>query len=192
LDLYDLTRAWVAKLAERASPSKGVLPHSFDAERRAALLYAQRFREPAPLFLRIAALLHDVERVFPAGEVRREDFADYDTYKREHATRSAEIARAFLLRQGADEALVDAVSQTISRHEHGGDRYSDTILDADSTSFFEDNFASYLAENGPERTRDKVRFMYLRMSPEARETVRGMDFEGALQSVFDEAAAGEE
>ena len=52
----------------------------------------------------------------------------------------------------------------VENHEDGGDEEANIIRDADSLSYFEDNFDGYLKECGVERAKRKVEYMFGRMS----------------------------
>jgi putative nucleotidyltransferase with HDIG domain len=181
--LYSLVRAWVQELAETVPPEKGFYPHSLSVEKWAVRLYEERHDEASPVFLRIAALLHDIDRAHPNREIRGYNFPDYESYKKRHSIESAEIAKAFLIQHGASEDFVSAVVHVIVNHEYGGDKYSDVVVDADSISFFEDNLELYLKVREVEEATNKIRFMYSRMSPHGQAIVRGIDF-GEHQQLF--------
>jgi uncharacterized protein DUF4202 len=89
--------------------------------------------------LQIAAVIHDIERAFPADE----DPYDPDAapgsggYDEWHQRRSAEIARGWLREQRAPDGLVDEVGALIAVHEVGGSPQADVLQAADSLSFLE-------------------------------------------------------
>jgi hypothetical protein len=89
--------------------------------------------------LRIAAVLHDIERAFPDPEARWDSARDWDSpeYNRWHQDRSADMASRWLREQGAPEGLVDAVDRLIRVHEVGGWPEADVLQAADSLSFLE-------------------------------------------------------
>ena len=89
--------------------------------------------------LRLAALTHDAERMFPGGptvdpaRIEPDDAA----YLTAHADRAADIVAAWLARQDAAPPLIDEVAELIRRHETGGGHAADLLQAADSLSFLE-------------------------------------------------------
>jgi hypothetical protein len=194
LALYNLVYAEVQRLIDRVPAEKGVFPHMCNVEEWATRLFESRhMRGAAPIFLKVAALLHDIDRAYPLREIHGEDFTDYEEYKREHSLESARIASDFLMQHDAGLDFIMRVACLIANHEYGGDTLSDIIVDADSISFFEDNFAGYLRVTTKEKTKKKVKFMYDRMSPEAKDIVRReIDFDKTQQSIIDDVVNSEE
>jgi NADPH:quinone reductase-like Zn-dependent oxidoreductase len=89
--------------------------------------------------LELAAVLHDIERAFPADEDPFDPTAapgsgGYDEW---HQRRSAEIAARWLREQGAPDALTADVGALIGVHETGGSPRADVLQAADSLSFLE-------------------------------------------------------
>jgi hypothetical protein len=89
--------------------------------------------------LRLAAVLHDIERAFPDREAGWDSSRDgaNPEYNRWHQDRCAEIASEWLREQGAAEPLVAEVDKLIRVHEEGGWREADLLQAADSLSFLE-------------------------------------------------------
>jgi hypothetical protein len=89
--------------------------------------------------LRLAAVLHDIERAFPAPGFDWDSARDWDNpeYNRWHQDRCAEIAGAWLRDQGAAEELVEGVDALIRVHEDGGWPEADLLQAADSLSFLD-------------------------------------------------------
>jgi hypothetical protein len=117
--------------------------------------------------LRLAAVLHDIERAFPDPDSRWESWRDWDSpeYNRWHQDRCAEIGARRLREQGADERLVADVDALIRVHEEGGWREADLLQAADSLSFLE-TMAGLVASWPPERGEAKLRSSVDRISPE--------------------------
>jgi hypothetical protein len=89
--------------------------------------------------VRVAALLHDIERAFPDRSrplVPARDWHDRD-YLEWHQARSASIAGEWLRSQRASDALVSTVEGLIGVHEDGGWPEADVLQAADSLSFLE-------------------------------------------------------
>jgi hypothetical protein len=91
--------------------------------------------------LRVAAMTHDVERMFPGGPVLRHADGDWDNpfYLFPHAIRSAEAVGVWLGGLGPVSAQVrmSEVRRLIALHEVGGLRGADVVQAADSLSFLE-------------------------------------------------------
>jgi Domain of unknown function (DUF4202) len=89
--------------------------------------------------LRLATVLHDIERAFPDTQAGWDSSRDGGTpaYNRWHQDRCARIAGDWLREQGAPEPLVDQVSALIRVHEEGGWPEADLLQAADSLSFLD-------------------------------------------------------
>jgi hypothetical protein len=89
--------------------------------------------------LRIAALLHDIERAFPDPDSPWSGARDWDNpdYLRWHQDRCAAMADEWLAEHGAPVALRDDVRGLIAVHEDGGWPDADVLQAADSLSFLE-------------------------------------------------------
>jgi hypothetical protein len=126
--------------------------------------------------LRIAALVHDCERMFPGGPVV-DPAAPHDdeAYLREHSERSARYAGEWLQRDGAGSALVAEVAELVRLHETGGSPDADLLQAADSISFLDVNdgvVVGWVAEGRAtrEQARGKLDYMLERIRVErARE-----------------------
>jgi len=89
--------------------------------------------------LRLAAVLHDIERAFPDPDAPWDSARDWDlpAYNRWHQDRCADIASRWLREQGAPDDLVEGVDRLIRVHEDGGWPEADLLQAADSLSFLE-------------------------------------------------------
>jgi len=126
--------------------------------------------------LRIAALGHDIERAMENRKVRREEFADFIAFKKAHAINSANVLKELMTRYGIDKGLMDDVYGLVCCHETGGDPRSDLLRDADSLSFFHKNLPMFFDREGPERAFERCIWGYERLSPEARDRVKGFSY----------------
>ena len=123
--------------------------------------------------LQIAALSHDMDRAITGiTEKDLKDYSQIENFKSEHAKRSAKFISEILKKNNYSKEIVSKVAYLVSNHETGGDNESNTLMNADSIAYFENNISSYLKRNGLERTKSKIEFMYHRMSPEARKKVK--------------------
>jgi hypothetical protein len=89
--------------------------------------------------LRLAAVLHDIERAFPDPVANWDSARDWDSpaYNRWHQDRCASIASAWLREQAAPDGLVEDVAVLIEVHEDGGWPEANLLQAADSLSFLE-------------------------------------------------------
>lgn len=89
--------------------------------------------------LRIAAVLHDIERAFPDPDAGWDSARDWDSsaYNRWHQDRCAAIAADWLREQAAPAELVDGVEALVRVHEDGGWSEADLLQAADSLSFLD-------------------------------------------------------
>jgi hypothetical protein len=139
--------------------------------------------------LRIAAVLHDVERAFPDPECPWDPAGDWDHpgYLRWHQERAAAIAARWLGEQDAPPELVDDVRRLILVHEEGGWYEADILQAADSLSFLEtlSGVTVGWVRNGtpPERAIDKLRFMADRIRIQEARSEAGPLLERALADV---------
>jgi hypothetical protein len=125
--------------------------------------------------LRLAAVLHDIERAFPDPDAGWDSARDWDSpeYNRWHQDRCAGIAAAWLREEGAPAPLVAEVDALIRVHENGGWREADLLQAADSLSFLETMVPLVVGwvETGRaprERAAAKVRNSVERMAPGLR------------------------
>jgi hypothetical protein len=120
--------------------------------------------------LQIAAVVHDVERAFPADDDPYDPDASpsADAYNEWHQQRSALMARVWVREQGASEELVEEVGALVAVHENGGWPEADILQAADSLSFLEVQVDLFLGmvNSGRlprERAVQKLRFMQERI-----------------------------
>src|SRR4051794_32117655 len=126
-ELLPRARAWV----------KEVHPHARHLLRTEDWLLA--IDDQAGEGLRLAAVLHDIERAFPDPGSTWDSANDWDSpaYNRWHQDRCADMAADWLRRQGAADALVAEVEALIRVHEVGGWREADLLQAAASPPFLD-------------------------------------------------------
>ncbi|MCK9379273.1 MAG: DUF4202 family protein [Candidatus Moranbacteria bacterium] len=138
----------------------------------------------------IAALCHDIERVFPLrdGEVKPaktgDDKLDQE-YLAWHGKRSAEFAEKLLWEYGFnDKKALERIKTLIANHSVGGDREKDLMMDADSISLLENNIPLFIKEGkDKEKLKKKTISEFKRLTSEkARELVRPF-YEKALEEL---------
>lgn len=127
--------------------------------------------------LKIAALAHDIDRaITKITEKDLSDFSKINEFKKEHALRSSSFIGDILQKHRYSEEIISKVKHLVEHHEVGGDAESDILMNADSLAYFDYNIPSYLKRNGKERTIEKIRFMYKRLSSKAQKLVARMNF----------------
>lgn len=137
------------------------------------------YLEPgASLEMRVAALTHDIERMFPGSPVfdKRRGRWDDPHYLYAHGARSGTIVGAWLHDQNAavERCSIPEVQRLVTLHEFGGLDGADIVQAADSLSFLEtlqDIVAGWVTggECGVEQARAKYQYMADRIRvPEAR------------------------
>lgn len=125
--------------------------------------------------VQLAALFHDVERVFTEAEVRSEQTVSaYDDYKARHAARSAAVTARVLEEEGCDAALRARTAELVAGHDQPGkaDNAEAALLeDADALSFFSLNSSGYLRYYGVEQARRKAAWTLARLSGRGHEAL---------------------
>jgi len=128
----------------------------------------------------IAAICHDIERLFPLreGEVKPPKSLkdeDNEEYLIWHGKRSAEFAEKLLREYGFDdEERLGRIKTLIAEHSFGGTKERDLIRDADSISFFENNAELFIQKNKDKNAlKEKFDSEYDRISsPKAKEIAK--------------------
>lgn len=164
-ELLEAARSWAL----------AVHPHARHIERTLDWLLVLGPDAPAPL--RIAALLHDIERAFPPGDGDAPGpfAADYNDW---HQDRSMRVAARWLAEQGAAPETLAEVSALVRVHEDGGWPEANLLQAADSLSFLEVQGSLFagLVQAGRmtrEQALAKVQWMYDRIQvPDALEPAR--------------------
>lgn len=127
--------------------------------------------------LKIAALSHDIDRAITGiTEKDLKDFSKINDFKKEHSIRSAKFICDILKKYNYSSNVIKKIKHLVENHEFGGDTDTNLLTDADSLAYFEYNIPSYLKRNGEERTREKIKFMYNRLSKKAKSLVKNIKF----------------
>ena len=141
------------------------------------LKWVLKLKPDADEALKIAALARDIDRAITG--ITEKDLSDYskiNEFKKEHSVRSANFIAELLVKHGCQEEIIKKVKDLVEKHEVGGDSESDILMNADSLAYFEYNIPSYLKRNGEERTREKIKFMFSRLSDDAKKLVKQINF----------------
>ena len=151
------------------SPVKTDLAHA-----KSTRNWVLKLKPDADYALQISALAHDIERGFEPDyhNKTKEKFDNYEEHKKIHSEKSAKIITELLKKYKFDEEFITKVRHLVLKHEFGGDFESDILMDADSISFFEENFIQYFEKYGEDKARKKIRFMYNRMSKKAQKLIK--------------------
>ncbi len=139
------------------------------------LRWVLKLKPDASISLQLAALGHDIERAYPP-RIRREDYRDYDSFKKAHAERSAQIMSKLLKTCGIEGDVHNEIVELVRRHETGGDKTSDILNYADSLSFFEVNLPMYFKRNGETEARKRFLWGLKRLPHELIEAVRELRY----------------
>lgn len=139
--------------------------HAHDTHR-----WVSRLRPRASLALQIAALFHDVERLWSEPDVRVEQHAeDYQAFKDAHARAGAQMLGEQLTELGLPADLVARSVALVADHERPAcSAEAQTLADADALSFFSLNSPGFFDYYGREHTARKVTYTLRRLGPGER------------------------
>lgn len=145
-------------------------------------LYWVRVLEPeAGEELLIAALSHDIERAFSQES---KDATRFNTGEEMevHQAGGARIMFDFLMAEGYDRQKAQRVSELIAKHEVGGDREQDILMDADSLSWLEVSAPKHIRKGifSAGELRKKIGDMYGRISSERAKALAEPFYESAV------------
>ncbi len=174
---WDLTREFISKtigdaknkMSLDAFISLGLDPHLANC-----VEWLKRLDEnPSPAVL-ISTYGHDIDRAME-NRIRREDYKNFQEYKRAHAEHSARILCDHLGKISAETSLISDVSWLVRTHdtlkEWAGKTSERTlgivlVKSADGLSFFDVNFDYYLQRESQGdliKVKGKMNFMYEKM-----------------------------
>lgn len=141
------------------------------------LKWVLKLKPDADEALQIAALSHDIDRAITGiTEKDLKDYSKIDEFKKEHSIRSANIIGEILKKHDYPKTIISEVKRLVENHEFGGNYEAEILKDADSIAYFDYNIPSYLKRNGRERTKNKIQFMYNRLSNDAKKLVDQIKF----------------
>lgn len=164
MDKFYLIKKEIDKLTKEA-PYEVEYSHS-----QSVLKWVLKLEPHADVALKIAALSHDIDRSIPERRIRAEDFNDYNEYKKQHSLRSSEIISELMKKFNFNKEIIEKTQFLIENHEIGGEGDAEILKEADSLSFFENNLGHYIKTN-PKYVKDKIKFMYTRLSEKAKKLV---------------------
>ena len=126
------------------------------------LFRVKKIYKNPPSFLEIAALAHDIDRAVDY-KIKRQDYNNYDEFKKAHSINSAKITKKILEELNFDKEFINKVTKIITLHEVGGTFYSDILKNADSISFFDNNLIHYFKREGYKNTYFRIKWGLKRM-----------------------------
>lgn len=120
--------------------------------------------------LQLAAVAHDLERAVPELKIKRENFPDYESFKKAHAQNSARIAAKIFSSYQLLPQEKERILFLITHHEFGYKEDPEAMIlkDADALSFFEVNLLYYAQRNSEEETLWRTKWGYSRLSEKAK------------------------
>lgn len=165
-------------LSRAQSEIRAVLAHAttLDEARHAedTLAWLLRLHPGVDPALALAALGHDMDRVYDESVLLRRNFDSYADYKDAHAARAAALLRALLHGCGVSRPIVQRACWLVERHESGGDADAELLRDADNLSYFRVNLPVYLDREGRSETLRRCRWSYACLSNRARHYFAGI------------------
>jgi len=136
-----------------------------------------KLKPDADTALQIAALGHDIDRAIPDKMIKKGDYTNYDEYKKYHALNSAKIIGELLEKYGFDEKVISKVKLLIENHEVGGEGDAEVLKESDSLAFFEHALPFHIKAHTHQETKDKIKFMYTRLSENSKELINKFKFQ---------------
>ncbi len=146
-----------------------------------------KLKPEADMALQIAALGHDIERSVEERKIKRENFTDYDEFKKAHSQNSATILQEILLKYDVNQDFIDKVVNLVLLHEFGGKLEANILKYADSISFFDVNLPFYFQRNSERETAFRMKWGNKRLSKVAKSIVRNFSYDDVdLEALFQE------
>lgn len=144
---------------------------------KCVLNWVLKLNPEADISLKIASLGHDIDRSFPERRAKREDFENYEEYKRKHAQISAQIIDELLEKHKFNDDIRKKVRYLIENHETGGEGDLGILTDADGIAFFIHDFKHYIKDPLYKNySKEKIKYSYKRISQRAKEIVKKINF----------------
>ena len=170
MDYIDCVKKKIEEIIEKSSVPEDPL-HS-----KNTLEWLLRLKPDADEALKIAALGHDIERAVEERKVKREDFSNFDEFKKAHALNSARIMAEIMKGYTISKELADDIFSLVAHHETGGDERAEVLKEADTISYFDVNLPLYYARHSVEETKRRVLWGYKKLSANLKEVVAKMNY----------------
>jgi hypothetical protein len=153
-----------------------------------------RLEPDASAAVQVAALFHDVERLASEADRRIEhEAADYDTFKRDHAERSAVWIAAALSGVAPGDVVIGAARLVAAgdRSQAGAAADPDLALleEADALSFFSLNSGGFLDYYGEPHTEHKIEWTLRRLGPRGRRAMPRLRLRSDVARLVDRRVA---
>ncbi|MEE9168544.1 MAG: DUF4202 family protein [bacterium] len=147
-----------------------------------------KLKPEADMALQIAALGHDIERSIRERKIRREDYSNYDQFKKAHSQNSAKVLNEILSKYDINKTIISKVTDLVMCHEFGGNPEANILKDADSISYFDVNLPFYFSRNSQNETAFRIIWGYKRLSECAKSIVRNFSYDNSkLEALFQKA-----
>jgi len=121
--------------------------------------------------LKIAALGHDIERAISKRKIKRENYTNYEEFKKAHALNSAEVLSKLMETFKVKKELREEIFYLVNHHETGGNKRANLLKNADSLSFFQVNLPYYFIRNNLDETKKRCVWGYHRLPANLRKIV---------------------
>jgi len=118
--------------------------------------------------LKIAALGHDIERAISKRKIKRENYTNYEEFKKAHALNSAEVLTRLMKIFKVKKELREEIFYLVNHHETGGNKRANLLKNADSISFFQVNLPYYFIRNNLYETKKRCIWGYHRLPENLR------------------------
>ena len=136
-----------------------------------------KLKPEADMALQIAALGHDIERSIEERKIKRENFTDYNEFKKAHSQNSTIILCEIFSRHNINQKFIEKVTNLVMLHEFGGTMEANILKDADSISFFDVNLPFYFQRNSERETTFRMKWGYKKLSQVAKSIVRNFNYD---------------
>jgi hypothetical protein len=133
-----------------------------------------RLAPEASIWVQLAALFHDIERLTTDAERRVENYAiDDQAFKDARAKVGATTTRAMLIAVGLHSSTIERTCKLIAEHDRTDAEAEHALLnDADALSFFSLDSAGFLTAYGVEPARRRIEYSLSRLRSPARQRLR--------------------
>ena len=157
--------------------SKSPLPEDYEHAKNVKE-WVLRLKPDATEQLKIAALSHDIERAIPERKVKRENFKDYNEFKKAHAINSGRIIKEILDNYPVDDKEKERIKFLVENHEFGeeGDEELLVLVDSDVISFFQINLPYYAERNPKEEVIFRLKWGIARASERAISIIKNIKY----------------
>jgi hypothetical protein len=144
------------------------------------LAWTEKLNPKASLFLKIAALFHDIDRILVKGVGGgfKGTQEEYKKFKKIHAQRCADCIQPILIEKGLLEQEAERVSFLIAHHDDERqqldqikDEELEVLVAADALAFFDTFGIRTYQKRGMTLLEEKIKFMALKMAPQYRKVL---------------------